>query len=86
MKKAERQTKRSLVREDADMRPHYDFANGQRGEYAERYAQGTNSVLLDEDVREVFADSRAVNEALRTLIRVAGGARRPKRGPRPRST
>jgi hypothetical protein len=78
MKSPERRAIRSAVRESTDMRPEYDFSNGQRGEYAARYAQGTNAVLLDADVRKVFADSRAVNEALRTLIRVTGRARRPK--------
>ena len=65
------------------MRTEYDFSNGRRGEYAERYAQGTNVVLLDRDVHEVFRDSRAVNDALRTLIRADGKGSRPK--PRRRS-
>jgi hypothetical protein len=78
MKGPERRTKRATVRESADMRPEYDFSNGRRGEYAARYAEGTNAVLLDADVRLVFTDSRAVNEALRTLIRATGKARRPK--------
>ena len=78
MKHPDRRTRRSAVRENEDMRPEYDFSKGQRGEYAARYAQGTNAVLLDADVREVFADSRAVNEALRTLIRVTGRVRKPK--------
>ncbi|MEK7403272.1 MAG: hypothetical protein AABZ80_13025 [Gemmatimonadota bacterium] len=54
------------------MRPHYDFSNGRRGEFFEQYWEGTNTVRLDADVHAVFGDSRAVNEALRTLIRVAG--------------
>ena len=66
------------VRESDEMRPEYDFANGRRGEYASRYAQGTNVVLLDNDVHAVFKDSQAVNEALRTLIRVTHKVRRPK--------
>jgi hypothetical protein len=49
------------------MRPEYDFRNGVRGKYAERYARGTNVVLLDPDVAEVFTDPVAVNRALRAL-------------------
>jgi hypothetical protein len=55
---------------DADtMRPEYDFSNAVRGVTAARYAQGTNIVLLDPDVAQLFPDSRAVNEGLRTLAR-----------------
>jgi hypothetical protein len=52
------------------MRPEYDFSKGVRGVTAARYAEGTNVVLLDPDVAQVFPDSRAVNEALRTLARL----------------
>jgi len=49
------------------MRPEYDFRNGVRGKYAERYGRGTNVVLLDPDVAEMFPDPAAVNRALRAL-------------------
>ncbi len=49
------------------MRAEYDFSGGVRGKYAERYAQGTNVVLLDPDVAEVFRDQASVNRALRAL-------------------
>jgi hypothetical protein len=52
------------------MRPEYDFSHAVRGVTAARYAQGTNVVLLEPDVAELFPDSRAVNEALRTLARL----------------
>ena len=48
-----------------EMRAEYDFRGGVRGKYAERYASGTNVVLLDPDVAEVFRDPAAVNRALR---------------------
>ena len=68
---------------DADtMRPEYDFSNAVRGVTASRYAQGTNVVLLEPDVAQVFPDSRAVNEALRTLARLGRIAPRPKARPR----
>lgn len=64
---------------DADtMRPDYDFSNAVRGVTASRYAQGTNVVLLEPDVAQVFPDSRAVNEALRTLARLGRVAPRSK--------
>jgi len=53
------------------MRPEYDFSNAVRGVTAARYSEGTNVVLLEPDVAELFPDSRAVNEALRTLARLA---------------
>lgn len=51
--------------------PDYDFSSGVRGQYAARFAAGTNVVVLSPDVAEVFPDSEAVNEALRTLVRVS---------------
>src|SRR2546423_732111 len=59
--------------------PDYDFSNGVRGKYAARYAAGTNVVVLSPDVAEVFPDSAAVNEALRTLVRISGKSVRPRK-------
>lgn len=58
-----------------ELRDEYDFTPEQlrgaaRGKYAERYARGTNLVLLDPDVAEVFPDAEAVNQALRALASV----------------
>jgi hypothetical protein len=58
---------------DADrdtMRPEYDFSKGVRGVTAARYREGTNVVVLDPSVMDVFPDSEAVNEALRALAPV----------------
>jgi hypothetical protein len=54
-----------------EMEAEYDIRGGVRGKYAEQYRQGTNLVLLDADVAEVFSDTAAVNRALRLLIEVA---------------
>ena len=78
MKRPSQQQRTTALRGVSEMRPNYDFSNGERGKYAALYALGTNVVLLDADVNEVFKDSAAVNEALRTLIRVAGKVRAPK--------
>lgn len=52
------------------MRLEYDFSKAVRGITAKRYAKGTNVVLLDPDVAEIFPNARAVNEALRTIARL----------------
>ena len=57
--------------DDDDMLPEYDFSHAVRGKYYERYRQGTNVVLLDPDIAEVFPDATAVNDALRALVAVA---------------
>ena len=55
--------------EDA-MRNEYDLSGGVRGKFYQEYMNGTNVILLDADVAEVFRDSEAVNQALRTLITI----------------
>ena len=57
---------KSKEREET-MRDEYDFDSGVRGKYSSRFADGTNIVVLDPDVAEVFGDAKAVNEALRLL-------------------
>ena len=51
------------------MRDEYDFSQGERGKYAQRYAQGTNVVVLEPDVAKVFHSSKSVNVSLRGIIR-----------------
>jgi hypothetical protein len=56
------------------MRPEYDFSKlgkATRGKYAEQYQQGTNLVLLDQDVAKAFPNEKSVNEALRLLMTLA---------------
>jgi hypothetical protein len=67
MKKISKAKKPSVVRDV--MRPEYDFSKGVRGKYAERYAEGTNLVLLAPDVAAEFPTAGAVNRALRTVIK-----------------
>lgn len=52
----------------AFMRDEYDFSKGVRGKYADKYAEGTNVVLLEPDVAKAFPTSESVNKALRSLI------------------
>lgn len=55
-----------------EMRPEYDFSGGVRGKHYRAYQEGTNLILLDPDVSEIFKDSESVNHALRLLMRLAG--------------
>lgn len=50
------------------MKDNYDFSKGVRGKYAKQYADGTNVVVLDPEVAELFPTSESVNKALRKLI------------------
>lgn len=64
--------------DEPEMRDEYDFSQGARGKYAERYAEGSNVVVLSPDVAEAFPDSEAVNDALRALAAIARrSARKP---------
>ena len=55
---------------DLDMLEEYDFSQGVRGKYADRYAEGTNVVVIDPDLVKIFPDHASVNEALRSLATV----------------
>ena len=60
---------------DDDLAPEYDLRTllkgSVRGKYAERFRQGTNLVLLDPEVAQVFPDHQAVNDALRLVIQLS---------------
>ena len=56
---------------EKEMLNEYDFSKGERGKYAERYAEGTNVVILEPDLVKLFPDSESVNKALRDYIRIA---------------
>lgn len=63
--------RKAKTRSVGDMRPEYDFSSGVRGRFYKEYMKGTNVVLHDADVAEVFPDSQAVNTALRSLAELA---------------
>jgi hypothetical protein len=57
-----------------DMRPEYefDYSTAVRGKYYRRLLkEGANVVVLDPDVAKAFRSSAAVNEALRSLLRMS---------------
>jgi hypothetical protein len=74
---------RPLGLDEDTLRLEYDFSKAVRGVTAARYAEGTNLVLLDPDVAEIFPNARAVNDALRTISRLTGKASRPRSHKRP---
>ncbi|PYN02705.1 MAG: hypothetical protein DME02_24920 [Candidatus Rokuibacteriota bacterium] len=62
-----------------DMRAEYDFdySKAVRGKYYRRLLkEGTNVVVLEPDVAKAFRSSAAVNEALRSLLRLSEATRR----------
>ena len=63
-----------------DLRPEYkrsDFGTLVRGKYAQRVLEATNVVVLDPKVARAFPNDRAVNEALRRLLRDRKASARP---------
>ncbi len=64
--------KKGKVKEE--MRPDYkreDLGKGARGKYSSAYKEVHNIVLLDPEVAKAFPNEEAVNEALKSLIKVA---------------
>lgn len=64
--------------DNSEMLDEYDFSKGIQGKYAQRYATGSNVVVISPDVAELFPDSESVNEALRMLVKIA---QRTKKAP-----
>ena len=89
--------KKASRRASEDLRPVYkrsDFGSLVRGKYAQRVIEATNVVVLDPKIAKAFPNDRAVNKALRGLLRdrklsarttpstrrvVSGGPLRPAR-------
>jgi hypothetical protein len=57
-----------------ELRPEYDLKtllkDGVRGKYTARYNAGTNLVLLEPEVAKAFPNDKAVNDALKLVIRL----------------
>ena len=70
--------KNELLKDELLPEYHFDYSKGIRGKYYQRLLkEGANVVVLDPDVAEVFHDSAAVNDVLRSFLRVARSTRRP---------
>ena len=57
-----------------ELRPEYNMKSllkgGVRGKYAARYRAGTNLVLLEPEVAKAFPNEKAVNEALKLVMKL----------------
>ena len=57
--------------DDDTLRPAYDLKSlgkGVRGQYYQRYQEGTNVVVIDPDLTKEFPTAKAVNDGLRELL------------------
>jgi hypothetical protein len=70
--------KEARVKKNRDeLRPEYDLSKlkgGVRGKYYEQATPGTNLVLIEPELNEVFPDAESVNRALRVLADAAASA------------
>ena len=69
--------KELLAKAEDELLPDYDLTQlrgGVRGKYYERAKAGTNLVLIEPDLAEVFPTAEAVNRALRVVAEAAEAA------------
>lgn len=74
--------KQSAKKAEDSLRKEYDLSalrGGVRGKYYRRAVAGTNLVLIEPELANLFPDSDAVNHALRLLADTARLATGPKR-------
>ena len=69
-----------------ELRTEYDLSalkGGVRGKYYREAIKGTNLVLIDPDLAQVFPDGESVNRALRMLAETARAATPVRRRRKP---
>ncbi len=69
--------KQSAKRNNDELRPEYDLSRlkgGVRGKYYREASAGTNLVLIEPELADVFPDTESVNRALRLLADTAESA------------
>jgi hypothetical protein len=74
--------KQSAKKVDDSLRKEYDLSllqHGVRGKYYRQAKAGSNLVLIEHDLVNLFPDSESVNRALRLLAETARVATGPKR-------
>ena len=74
--------KASAKKNNNDLRPEYDLSKlegGVRGKYYRKATAGTNLVLIEPELIEVFPDTESVNRALRLLADTAASATAKRR-------
>ena len=71
--KAKGQVQRDEMRQEYD----FDYSTAVRGKYYRRLLkEGANVVVLEPDVAKAFRSSAAVNEALRSLLKMSAATQR----------
>lgn len=73
--------KKASAKKDSEMRAEYDLSKLKgrvKGKYYRRATAGTNLVLIEPEVAEIFPDSESVNRALRLLADTAAVAQQSK--------
>jgi hypothetical protein len=78
--------KASTKKLDDDLRPQYDLSQlkgGVRGKYYLQATAGTNLVLVEPELADVFPNAESVNRALRFLVDTAEAATGTARRRRP---
>ncbi len=58
------------MQKDKDMLEEYDFSQAIIGKYSQKYAEGTNVIVIDPDIARYFPDNETVNQALRSLVEI----------------
>lgn len=72
--------KKSAKTIEDELRPEYDLQQlkgGVRAKYHRQAAAGTNLVLIEPDLADLFPDSESVNRALRLLADAARACHLP---------
>jgi hypothetical protein len=80
MKKVSAKKKRDGLRAEYDLSR---LKGGVRGKYYRQATAGTNLVLIEPELAEVFPNTESVNRALRLLVDTAGAATTQLRRRRP---
>jgi hypothetical protein len=69
--------KKEVSSDDLRSEYNFDYSKAVRGKYYRRLLkEGANVVVLEPDVAKAFRNSAAVNDALRSLLKVARSSRR----------
>lgn len=69
--------KELTAKPSGELRPEYDLSQlkgGVRGKYYRQAIAGTNLVLIEPDLADLFPDSESVNRALRAVAEAAQAA------------
>ncbi len=68
-----------MNQEDDSLSDEYDFSPGVRGKYAGRIKAPPLHIVIEPELTKEFPTEKAVNDALRELLRRRSGESRPRR-------